>query len=372
MQPRPGAAPSCPLAVLMPVRDAAPYLAEALASIFAQSHGDFVLLAVDDGSTDATPQILRACRDPRLRILNSRGQGIVDALLTGLSATDAPLIARMDADDLALPDRFARQFAWLAQNPDVAVLGAQVAHIDPHGRLTGHVSRFPTAPAEIARALPVRGCVLRHPTVVMRRAALETAAYRRSVEGAEDYDLWLRLSETHRLANLPDVLLHYRIHDAQASHGVNWRQRFAHDLALLSARARARREPDPLQTLDAPLAFTDAPARLDPALHPALQNLVRAYAAAVRMDESDAARPDAQSLRAMIDTTRDSLFGDGRRVRAHTMARAARAALRQGHMSLALQSARLAFEAAPARTLRWLLASTPKQRPQPVNLLTDF
>ncbi|MDO9356848.1 MAG: glycosyltransferase, partial [Solirubrobacteraceae bacterium] len=191
------------------------------------------------------PKILGAVADPRLRVLANRGAGLVDALSTGLAATAAPLVARMDADDIALPSRLERQIAFLDANPGVALVGAQVAHMDAGGRPTGHVSSFPTAPARIAEALMTRGCVLRHPTVMARRPALDAVgAYRRVVEGAEDYDLWLRLSERAALANLPDVLLRYRIHDAQVSHGINWRQRFAHDLALVAARARRRGEPD--------------------------------------------------------------------------------------------------------------------------------
>ena len=345
------------LGIVLPVRNGAAFLRDALDSLFGQTFADFELVVVDDGSTDATPKILGAFADPRLRVLANRGAGLVDALSTGLAATAAPLVARMDADDIALPSRLERQIAFLDANPGVALVGAQVAHMDAGGRPTGHVSSFPTAPARIAEALMTRGCVLRHPTVMARRPALDAVgAYRRVVEGAEDYDLWLRLSERAALANLPDVLLRYRIHDAQVSHGINWRQRFAHDLALVAARARRRGEPDPLDGLDAPLAYRDPAARQDPRLSPALRSLALAYAAAEAMTADAAATPDAQALRAMIDTTRHALFGDGRRTRARMMARATRAALRGRRWSLALQSARLAFEAAPGRAVGWMLA----------------
>ena len=102
----------------------------------------------------------------------------------------------MDADDVARPERLARQVAFLDASPEVALVGAQVAFIDATGALTGERNHFPTAPKAVAAALATRGCVIRHPTIVARKPALVAAGgYRGACERAEDYDLWLRLSE---------------------------------------------------------------------------------------------------------------------------------------------------------------------------------
>jgi glycosyltransferase involved in cell wall biosynthesis len=198
------AAPAPRVSVVLPARDGGAYLADAVASILAQSFADLELLLIDDGSRDGAVAALAplAARDPRLRLLENPGAGLVAALNYGLGQARGELVARMDADDFARPERLARQVAFLDASPDVALVGAQVAFIDAAGAPTGERSRFPTAPAAVAAALAARGCVIRHPTIVARKAALLAAGgYRAPCEGAEDYDLWLRLSERARLAN---------------------------------------------------------------------------------------------------------------------------------------------------------------------------
>ena len=255
------------VSVILPVRDGGAYLEAAVASILAQTLRDLELLVIDDGSCDGAAAALRplAARDDRLRVLSNPGVGLVAALNFGLAQARAPLVARMDADDVALPERLARQVAFLDRNLGVALVGAQVAFIDASGALTGERTHFPTDPAAVAAALLTRGCVVKHPSVVARREALlQAGGYRAALAKAEDYDLWLRLAERARLANLPEVLLDYRVHPEQVSAGINLGQRFARDLALIAARTRRAGRPDPFDRAEEALRFDRPPAAASP------------------------------------------------------------------------------------------------------------
>ena len=200
------------LTVLLPVRDGAAYLDAAIASIRRQTFADFELLVVDDGSSDASPAIAarHVNEDARVRVHASPGEGLVAALNFGIERSGASLVARMDADDISLPTRFERQVARMAAEPDLLVLGTATVRMDAQGRRVG-TTVPPTDAAEIDQILD-RVNPIAHPTVMMRRAALEdVGGYRRAYQRAEDYDLWLRLAERGRLANLPEALLEYRL-----------------------------------------------------------------------------------------------------------------------------------------------------------------
>jgi hypothetical protein len=234
------------VSVIMPVRDGARHLAAALDSIRRQSLAAIEILVVDDGSRDATPALLEAAarEEPRLRVIRQPPAGIVAALERAIAAARAPLLARMDADDVAWPERLARQAAFLEAHPEVAAVGGACRLIDAAGRPIGRW-RPPTAPAEIAARLPAGNC-LSHPTVTMRRAAvLQAGGYRAAFVHCEDYDLWLRLAERHALANLAEPVLDYRLHAGQAT----WQALEARLLAELAAVACAERRragaPDP-------------------------------------------------------------------------------------------------------------------------------
>lgn len=206
------------ISVLMPVRDGERYLGAALASLAQQSLGDFEVIVVDDGSVDGTAAMLAAAaaRDPRLRIDRQAGQGVSAALNRALALAQGRFLARLDADDIARPERFAAQAAYLETHPRVAAVGGGYEEIDQDDRPLRAV-RPPTEPARIRAILPRTNCIA-HPTVMMRRdAILAVGGYRPAFDGAEDYDLWLRLLERWDLANLPELLLGYRRHPHAAT-----------------------------------------------------------------------------------------------------------------------------------------------------------
>ena len=238
--------PSPPISVVMPVNNGQAFLDEAVCSIRAQTFQDFELIVVDDGSRDATPEILRhhAVVDRRIRIVTQSQAGVVAALNNGIAASGGPYLARMDADDVAKPDRLARQLDILARHPNVAAIGSGYDVIDRAGRVRRQVT-MPIDPEVIRTTLDRTNCMA-HSTVLMRRdAVIAAGGYRGAFRHCEDYDLWLRLVEHHDLLNVDEPLLLYREHPGQ----LTWRnleQRILSELgAHISASHRRRGRPDP-------------------------------------------------------------------------------------------------------------------------------
>ncbi|MDP8224445.1 MAG: glycosyltransferase [Candidatus Lernaella stagnicola] len=201
------------VSVIMPVFNAADYLMAALESIAAQTYDDWELVAVDDGSTDASPDILAKCDDARIRVVRQENAGVSAALNTGLQHAQGELIARLDADDIAAPHRLAVQVEFLDRHPKIDGVGSWVRYIDGAGRpLSGGIRRA-TTPLAVQRAL-VLGSPLSHPTVLLRRLFFDRhGAYLVGARHVEDYDLWVRAGREARLANLPWPLVDYRVHD---------------------------------------------------------------------------------------------------------------------------------------------------------------
>jgi glycosyltransferase involved in cell wall biosynthesis len=245
-----GLAPMPNVSVVMPVLNGEAYLVEAIESVLGQTLEELELVVVDDGSHDTSRAIVKrfAGVDPRVRlVVNERNLGIAAALNQGWRAAQAPFIARLDADDVALPDRLSQQTAFLDAHPSVAVVGGAARVINSAGRQISTM-RFPTASRTIRSTLLRHNC-LAHPTVMLRRVALEdVGGYR--FDHSEDYDLWLRLSERFELANLADPLILYRVHAGQLSL-IDLEQRVKGALAVRAA-ARTRRATgnDPLNGVD--------------------------------------------------------------------------------------------------------------------------
>lgn len=208
--------PAAPLvSVLLPVRNGEPYFALALDSILAQQGVDFEVVVVDDGSSDGTAARLAACRDPRLRVLRREGGGLVAALNAALAAARGTYVARMDADDIALPGRLARQAALLDARPEVVMVHGSVDVIDQHGRRIGEVLAHEGSAAERrAELLWERdGFPIIHPSVMLRRTALAALGDYRDSPCAEDHELWLRLLDCGgAFAACADKVLLYRQH----------------------------------------------------------------------------------------------------------------------------------------------------------------
>jgi glycosyltransferase involved in cell wall biosynthesis len=206
------------VSVLMPVYNGERYLATAIESILNQTFADFEFIIVDDGSTDGTAAILADYqqRDERIQVYRQENQGIVASLNRGLELAQGKYIARMDSDDVSLPERLAKQVDFLEAHPDIGVLGTWVKIMDSSGS-TSDTWQFPAQHGVLGWCLCFT-CPIMHPTVMMRRQIVEQAGgYSSDMVHAEDYDLWRRLSGVTRLSNLPDVLLQLRLHEANVS-----------------------------------------------------------------------------------------------------------------------------------------------------------
>lgn len=230
------------ISVVLPVYNAERYLAAAVESILAQTFTSFELLAIDDGSRDGSLAILRrfAAKDPRVRVISRPNTGIVGALNDGLAAASAPLIARMDADDFALPNRFAAQYAYMQEHPHCVGLGSAVDFMDERDARVMACPR-PTAHEQIeAGLLRGDGGMIIHPVAMFRRdALLSIGGYRKIAEYVEDLDVYLRLAQVGRLANLPDTLLCYRIHTTSINFTKN-ANRYRTKLGVMAEAFRAR------------------------------------------------------------------------------------------------------------------------------------
>jgi len=196
----------------MPVYNAERYVADATESILAQTHRDFEFIIINDGSTDDSLRILKkyAAADSRVRLLSRSNTGIVEALNEGLSLARGQFIARMDADDLCRRDRFELQLALMEQDPELVVLGSCALAIDPEGDALGHAP-VPLSHDEI-EARHLRGMSsIYHPAVMMRGEVLrKLGGYRSGTCPCEDFDLWLRMGEIGKLANMPEPLFVWR------------------------------------------------------------------------------------------------------------------------------------------------------------------
>lgn len=242
------------VSVLLAVSDGERFLRPALASILRQTVSDVELLVVDDGSTDATPEILAGMDDARLRVLRNDTQlGLAASLNRGLDEARGRFVARLDADDVAMPARLERQLAAIRSTPGTTILGTAVCALDGDGS-PGVVHFMPATPIAVRWHL-LFGSPFFHPSVVMEREELERQAlrYDPAFDESEDYDLWSRALATGEGANLSVPLVLYRVHSAQASQRRRELQR-AFQLEI-ARREIARVAPD-LSAADAELAWS--------------------------------------------------------------------------------------------------------------------
>jgi len=214
MNPHLRTADSPLISVVMPVFNGERFVSEAIESVLRQSYEHIEFIIVDDGSTDSTPHILAsfANTDPRVQVVQQpRNVGFREALNEGCRRSKGEFIARMDADDVSLPERLSRQLATMRADPELGAIGSFVQVIDEHGQ-RGPVKTFPINPGMVAWSMAFFNS-LAHPAVMMRRDIVEAVGWYPDgcSGGTEDYALFIQLSRITRLGNVPEVLLLYRI-----------------------------------------------------------------------------------------------------------------------------------------------------------------
>jgi len=245
----------------MSVYNGEQFLSEAIESVLAQTFTDFEFLIVDDGSCDSSPQIIShyASLDARIRPIIRENKGLIASLNEILEIARAPIVARMDADDASMPDRFAVQKAFLEQNPDHGVVGAWSDEFDEHGRPIAYTeSDQPVAYRELLYAIESREQLICHPTAMYRRDIVRAVGgYHAAFRHCEDYDLWLRLANATKLANVPQRLLKYRRHSGQVTLQHATDVHFGAEIAYLAYCERRDGRPDPTANLAALPAFDE-------------------------------------------------------------------------------------------------------------------
>ena len=243
------------LSVAMSVYNGERFLAAAIESVLSQTFCDFEFLILDDGSQDASRAIVAhyAKGDPRIRLIARENRGLVASLNELLHTARAPLVARMDADDVCLPERFAHQFAFLAAHPDVGVLGTWTGDIDEYD------APYPLTTLDqpidhdgFVAAVDAGAPLLCHSAVMFRRdLVLSLGGYHPAFRHCEDLDLWLRLASVTQIANLPERLLLYRHYSQQVSSRHATEQQVNAAIARIAYAERRAGRSDPTAALHA-------------------------------------------------------------------------------------------------------------------------
>lgn len=195
------------ISVIMPAYNAEKYIAEAIESILSQTFTDFEFIIINDASTDSTKEVVKSFKDQRIKLINNeQNQGVAESLNIGISVAKGQYIARMDADDIALPHRFQTQFEFMEQNPDIDICGSWVKTFGTKDGTLKH----PLSNEDIKDATFFY-CSLVHPTTIFKNEL--NLRYSSEFPRAEDYDLWTHMIDKLKFANIPENLLLYRVHD---------------------------------------------------------------------------------------------------------------------------------------------------------------
>ena len=203
------------ISVILPVYNGADYLSEAIESILNQSYHNFELLIMNDGSTDHSKDIVNLFSDNRIKYFENDGnKGLIYTLNRGIDESNGKYIARMDADDIALPNRFKIQYEYMEQHPEIGTSGTYAEYF---GDKSGEW-KYPVSNMEI-RCRLMWGSAIIHPASIIRKSTLtqNNIKFKDQYPAAEDYKLWVDISHVSELHNIPEVLLKYRTHSQQVT-----------------------------------------------------------------------------------------------------------------------------------------------------------
>ena len=245
------------ISVVMPVRNLGRYVGPSIDSVLSQTFRDFEFLIIDDGSTDGTTPLLDsyAKKDPRIRILRGPSDGISKALNIGIAQARGRYIARMDGDDLCLPLRLQRQVSFLESHPDHVLVGCRCTLIDPDGRPICEKADIKPSHEQIESLLLRMKWPIVHPAIMVRADAIaKVGGYNESFRIVQDHDLFLRLGEAGRLANLQEILFLYRQHFKSATLTID-ESRMQLLVQIVTDACRRRGIPVPKDVVISPLEY---------------------------------------------------------------------------------------------------------------------
>jgi glycosyltransferase involved in cell wall biosynthesis len=198
------------------------YVSKAIDSILQQTYTDFEFIIINDGSTDATEEIIRRYKDPRIVYLHQENLGLITSLNVGIEKSGGEYIARMDADDIAAPDRLEKQIGVCLKNPDYAVVGSYAIIIDEVGVAKGTMT-YPPCTWQKIRTFSLLHNPFIHSSIMYKKTVVKAVGgYRASFKHIEDYELWTRIIHTYPCANIPELLLQYRTHGMQVTRTKKW------------------------------------------------------------------------------------------------------------------------------------------------------
>ena len=250
------------ITVAMSVYNDEPYVGESIESILRQTFTDFEFLIIDDRSTDGSAAVIaqKAAQDSRITVLASPEKGRVPALNALFGAARAPWVAIMDSDDISMPDRLARQMAMADSDARLGVIGCSAFLIDAAGKRIGDGTAKPATHADVLKCLEDKPLINHNAVLIRRDPVLALGGYHRAYRHAEDYDLWLRLVDSVRFANLPEDLVAYRIYADQVStkHVVEQTANAAISWQAYCERRAGRADPTAALTHLPPLSELDA------------------------------------------------------------------------------------------------------------------
>ena len=228
--------------VLMGVYNGQRYLRAAIDSILQQTFTNFEFLIIDDGSKDASVEIIKSYSDPRIRLLiNEKNIGLAASLNRGINSSTSRYIARMDCDDISLPQRLEKQVAFLEHHSDIGICGSGIEII---GKKSDDRAGFFNDDAMIRSSL-IFDSGFAHPAVMISRQLLHECnlRYDETFTHAQDYDLWARAAAYTKFANLPETLLRYRVHAESAGRKSGTKQRAMADRVRRQQLARLGIQP---------------------------------------------------------------------------------------------------------------------------------
>lgn len=204
------------VSVLMPVYNASQFLKQAIDSIIAQILPDWELVIINDGSTDKSKSIIEEYNDRRIRYYeNESNLGLIETLNKGFSLCSGEFIARMDADDISLSERLEKQVLFMQNNPHYAMCGGQAQIVDNNGTIKGKI--FNLCDNDYLKINLLFSVPFVHPSVMIRSDIAKQYQFDKSFKHAEDYDLWCRIANNYKVANIADTILQYRWHTTNVS-----------------------------------------------------------------------------------------------------------------------------------------------------------
>ncbi|MEI8278328.1 MAG: glycosyltransferase [Bacteroidota bacterium] len=212
-----------PVTVLMPAYNAGPYIREAIDSVLQQTYTDFEFLIINDGSKDETLSIIRSYNDQRIRLIDQANKGLIDSLNDGIKLSQGSIIARMDADDVCLPNRLAVQMEYLKRNPEYIAVGSEADVMDKEGNYLLRLTPIAHTNEEVVERIDLK-CPFIHPCVAFRKdAVLQVGGYPKNALTFEDHLLWKELLTVGKVCNLKDVLLKVRFNPESVTIDEKWR-----------------------------------------------------------------------------------------------------------------------------------------------------